>query len=55
MSFGRERLDAQALDEPGKHLLHELREARAREPVVERLVRDGDIVLVFELAEQVCE
>jgi hypothetical protein len=49
----RQRLNAQAFDEPAKHLVHEVREAGVREPVVERLVGNSDVVLVMELAQQV--
>jgi hypothetical protein len=52
---GREDPDAQLLDQPREHLMHELGEPRSSEPVVERLVRDGDIVLMVELAEQIGE
>jgi hypothetical protein len=48
-----QRLNAQALQEPAKHLVHELRKAGVREPVVERLVGNRDVVLVIELAQQV--
>ena len=47
--------DAQPLDEPRKHLAHEGREAEAREAVVKRLVRDRDVVLMIELAQQIGE
>ncbi|MBC7974927.1 MAG: hypothetical protein H7138_08065 [Myxococcales bacterium] len=50
---GASVLNAQALGEPVEHLAHELREAWAREPVVERLVGDGDAVVVVEFAQQV--
>ncbi|MBA2541227.1 MAG: hypothetical protein H0V17_16415 [Deltaproteobacteria bacterium] len=43
------------LDEPREHRVHEPRETGPREPIVERLVRDGDIVLVIELAEEIRE
>jgi hypothetical protein len=43
------------LDEPSEHLTHERREAGAREPVVERLVGDGDAVVVIELAQEISE
>ena len=54
-SLWRQRLNAQALGEPVEHLAHELRETWAREPVVERLVGDGDAVVVIEFAQQVGE
>jgi len=47
MALGLKRLDAQLLDEPREHRVHELREPRPREPVVERLVRDRDVVLLW--------
>ena len=49
------RLDAEPLDEPREHLAHEGSEARPSETVVERLVRDGDAVLVVELTLQIRE
>ena len=47
--------EAQLLDEPSEHPAHERREPEPREPVVERLVRDLDAVLVVERAEQIRE
>jgi len=43
------------LDEPSEHLTHKRHEAGARQPVVERLVCDGDAVLVIELAQEIRE
>jgi hypothetical protein len=51
----RQRLNAQALEESAKHLVHELRKAGVREPVVERLVGNRDVVLVIEFAQQVSD
>jgi hypothetical protein len=39
--------------EASKHLPHELREARPRQPVGEGLARDSGVVLMIELAQQV--
>jgi hypothetical protein len=43
------------LNEPSKHLTHKRHEACAGEPVVERLVCDGDAILVIELAQEISE
>jgi hypothetical protein len=53
LALGREGLDAQSFDEPAKHLAHERGEAGPRQPVVKGLVRDGDAVLMIELAQQI--
>lgn len=49
------RIRAEPRDEACEHLLHELGESGTREPIVERLVGDGDVVLVIELAQQIRE
>ena len=55
LSRGREGLDPQLIDQPRQHVLHERRESDPREPVVERLVRDRDVVLISEGAKQIGE
>jgi hypothetical protein len=53
VALRREGLHPQLGQEALQHVLHERREPRAREPVVERLVGDPDAILVIESPQQV--
>lgn len=48
-----EGLEPELIDQPCQHVPHERREPDPRQPVVERLLRDRDVVLIVEGVEHV--